>query len=251
MYYSYSFWWPPWKSVVAAEVQWDNMTQMKERCKKVLFLKFWEDMHPLCTLHRHLAVDQGAPVRQPCGQAGVCTPSTASESENLQPKAIRTGNISIMIFFFFLILSLHCSPLQIKTTNKNLTWAFESRLCSTGCCEEAGKTHLLLCFLQAHKGQPEELRRVTMATHKAGQRAQHRYSACPLWVGSCLLTRINAQTILIYTTYNYATVNAEYNVIIFPYITHYLLDSFSKADGESSGVNLIWAFNGYVISITG
>lgn len=154
-------------------------------------------------------------------------------------------------FFFFLILSLHCSPLQIKTTNKNLTWAFESRLCSTGCCEEAGKTHLLLCFLQAHKGQPEELRRVTMATHKAGQRAQHRYSACPLWVGSCLLTRINAQTILIYTTYNYATVNAEYNVIIFPYITHYLLDSFSKADGESSGVNLIWAFNGYVISITG
>lgn len=67
-------------------------------------------MHPLCTLHRHLAVDQGAPVRQPCGQAGVCTPSTASESENLQPKAIRTGNISIMIFFFFNPLPTLQSP---------------------------------------------------------------------------------------------------------------------------------------------
>lgn len=112
MYYSYSFWWPAWKSVVAAEVQWDNMTQMKERWKKVLFLKFWEDAHPLCTLHRHLAVDQGAPVRQPCGQAGLCTPSTASESAAWSNQN-RQNPHNVVVFF--LILSLLCSLLQIKT----------------------------------------------------------------------------------------------------------------------------------------
>lgn len=40
-------------------------------------------------------------------------------------------------------------------------------------------------------------------------------------------------------------------MIISPYMPRYLLDSFSKADGENSGVNLVWALNGYVISITG
>lgn len=156
MYYSYSFWWPAWKSVVAAEVQCDNTTQMKERWKKVLFLKFWEDTHPLCTLHRHLAVDQGAPVRQPCGQARLCTPSTASESA-AQSNQNRQNLYNVV---FYSILSLLCSPLQIKTTNKNLTWAFKklSRLCSTGCWEDTRKIHLTLCFLQAYKAWPEEQR---------------------------------------------------------------------------------------------
>lgn len=63
--------------------------------------------------------------------------------------------------------------------------------------------------------------------------------AHPRSVGACLLTVINTHT-----------VNAKYNVLIVPYMPHHLLDSFSKADGENSGVHLIWASNGYTISIT-
>lgn len=56
--------------------------------------------------------------------------------------------------------------------------------------------------------------------------------------------------ISVYTTYN-KLLQMLNIMIIFPYMPRYLLDSFSKADGENSGVNLVWALNGYVISITG
>lgn len=136
--------------LLCCNTQWEDRWHRRKSYARRSYLLNYDRTHFLpYTLHRHLAVDQGASAREPCGQAGLDT----AQHWNPQLKATRTGKISTVLFYPLPV----CSPLQIKPTNKILIRSFQE----AGQALQyrmfwRGRQNLPAAFLCAYEARPEE-----------------------------------------------------------------------------------------------